>query len=350
MAVEPEDDDLELELEDEVAEPDGQEGSEEQDPEEGENVDIEIEPDPLYGKPNWKEDPANKLKSEGDDDYGRRAKKRIDELVATGSELKRQLDQARAEQQETIRAFKAMQKKNAELEKKLRTGSVATLEKSAEAEERALTVAQRDWKEALSVGDVDKAAEAQRKIAEAAANVGRLRDRIAERKEEAERPEEEQKAEPQIPQPKQIQQAPQQAPQVSPLTVDWFNRNPWFNPRGGDKMSDFAIACHWAIKAKGVPEGSEQYFRMLDKSLQTKFPDKFGISKSDATPPPARRVSERADGTKRVGGKIKLTKSQLMTAAALGLYDPEKGENDPKNKAQLARYYREILALEKGKE
>ena len=114
-----------------------------------------------------------------------------------------------------------------------------------------------------------------------------------------------------------VQTAPQtQAPKVDAKTLAWQERNGWF---GVDrKKTAYAIGVHEELVGEGVPAGSDEYFKRLDRDLAERFPEQ-GASNVDA---PSQRASSNvvAPATRSTAPKkIVLSKTQVSIAKRLGV-------------------------------
>lgn len=304
LLPEKEEDDQEVVLEDKKPEKKAKGGKEE------EELQIEVEDDPLYAKPNWKEDPAKKIDAKGDDDYSKRVSKRVGDLKAVATELKRQHDQKDRELAEAIRFAQNLQRQNTELTKKATTGNFVALERDVAAEEANAALAEREYNDALSAGDAGKAAAANSKVADAKAKAIYTKRELAQAKAAYEA------------EPKREAAQPERQQFVAPPSsrVQWFKSNPWFNPQGGDELSDHALRTHNKLYADGVALDSPEYFKEIGKSMADKFPDSFKSArpKSPVTPNGAGRAQSKQDNNGSVN-KVVLSKAQVAMAAKLGL-------------------------------
>jgi hypothetical protein len=293
--------------------------------EEVEEPEIEVVKDT---KKKWSKDPMEVVGEDDDDDYSKSVKKRIGKLRASATELARQRDQEAQEKNELLAFAKAQSERLASLEAQLSNN----LSKSIKTQEDSLTQlaksAQAEYKQALLTGNADQIAEAHEKLTEVKVNLAQLRLQSENRTIEIENQKKltEHNA-------KQVQQNHQvQAPVVPASRVNWFQKNPWFNPSGADEKSAYAITLDRKLQAEGVEADSDEYFEAIDKGMRAKFPSAFGVKRSSVTAPTVRHPSIGSETGPIRGNKIVLTQSQMNTAKKLGLTTT----------AQLKRYAIEI--------
>jgi hypothetical protein len=298
-----------------------------------EDVEIEVEADPLYAKEDWKKDPAELIHDPDDKDYGDKVKKRIGKLTAGLTEATRQRDIKAKEYSAALEFGRQQAARIAELEARLAQESFQSLQYQAERESNSLEVAKRELREAINQGDQDRMIAAQEKLSLAAVNAERYKQQAELQKSQLQKQ----------PAPQQQQQAQQPQQQYSQKAQEWLSKNPWFNPQGGDPLSNTTIALHYQALAEGHAIDTDEYYGSLDKGLREKFPERFGVQKKPAPQPvspvtPSARVAPVQTNVVS-GGKIKLTQAQVNYAKSIGMDTP----------AKLKRFALEVAALEKGK-
>ena len=282
-----------------------------------EEVTVEIADDPLYKKPDWKTDPAANVEDTNDKDYGQQVQKRINRLRASLSEAAKQRDKASAEREESLNLARAYQQKIASLEHQLASGTAMYIERQADTEDAHSKLHESALKAALIAGDPDKIAQAQSDLATARAKATQYRGAAEFRKAQIQAP-------PPAPQPVQQRQASDES------LTRWQTDNPWFNT--DQEMTEAALEVHDDLAAKGVRVGSPAYYKAIDASVKTKFPDYFGeeapvtppaavvpAAKPVSVTPPATRTAVSSQANTVTNGTVKLTQSQVATATRLGL-------------------------------
>ena len=277
------------------------------------DLEVQVESDPLYKKPDWKTDPAKNLDDPTDKDYSERVQKRISRLRASLSEAAKQRDKASLERDETVRLAQAYQRKTQELERQLASGTAMYIERQADTEDANSKVAEQALKAALIAGDPDAITKAQSDLATARAKATQYRGAAEYRKST-------------VPPPVQAQQQETRQPVDEQLTR-WQNDNPWFQT--DQEMTDAAFEIHDELESKGVRIGSPAYYKSLDQQMHSKFADYFGEEDKTVAPasqpkpaavtPPAQRQSLSSQANPQKPGPIKLTQSQVATATRLGL-------------------------------
>ena len=292
-----------------------------------EEIEIEVVKDT---KKKWSKDPMEVVGEDNDDDYSKSVKKRIGKLRASATELARQRDQEAQEKNEILAFAKSQAERLSALEAKLSSNLTKSIKNQEDSFTQIAKSAQAEYKQALLTGNADQIAEAHEKLTDAKVNLAQLRRQaedqatlIETQKQEAE---------------KQAQQVQTKSkPPSAPVSrINWFQKNPWFNPSGADEKSAYAIALDRKLQAEGVEADSDEYFEGIDKGMRSKFPSAFGVKRSPVTAPAVRQASRGSENSPIRGNKIALTESQMKRAKTLGL---------DKNPAALKRYAIEIMKV-----
>jgi hypothetical protein len=174
------------------------------------------------------------------------------------------------------------------------------------------------YREALSVGDYDKAAEAQEAMATNAARLLQIESGYSEMEARARAP---------APPPAPADPVEAFAGQLSPRSADWIRRNPdcVTNPRLQQKM----IGAHTMAIADGLQPDSDAYFAAIEQSLGMRASAQAQAAQADpisdagqAAPrrsaPPAAPVSRSgAPGTP--ANTVRLTAEEVDVARSLGM-------------------------------
>ena len=205
------------------------------------------------------------------------------------------------------------------------TNAIETVKQNAD-------VLKTNYREAMSVGDFDRAAEVQHAMATNAAKLLQL--------EQGKRAMESQ--------PKQT--APEQyrssdpvealASQLSPRSADWVRRNPQCvtDPRLYQKM----IAAHNLAVADGYAPDTDDYFEKIESTLEInrrEAPVQEDAMAEAAKPvqrrssPPAAPVTRSGNGTGSNSNRVRLTSDEREMASMMGMTDQEYA----KNKLQLQK-------------
>lgn len=282
------------------------------------DVEIEVEEDPLYKKPDWKTDPATNVEDPNDADYGPKVQKRINKLRASLSEAAKQRDRAAKEREDAINLSRAQLARIQELERTLTNGTTSFIETQAEREEANARLAEQSLRQALVVGDADAIARANSDLATARAKQAQLKSAVEFRR--SQMPAQQQ---PQLLQrPPQVQQ--QQAQPTDQRYEGWVGKNPWF--QSDQEMTEAALEHHDHLAANGVRVGSDTYYQQIDRKMRELFPDNFPgerVARTKTAPATALAPSSRQATTQQTNGanpsRVKLTPTQVVTAQRLGL-------------------------------
>lgn len=205
------------------------------------------------------------------------------------------------------------------------TNAIETVKQNAD-------VLKTNYREAMSVGDFDRAAEVQHAMATNAAKLLQL----------------EQGKQAMESQPKQT--APEQyrssdpvealASQLSPRSADWVRRHPQYvtDPRLYQKM----VAAHNLAAADGYALDTDDYFEQIESTLKInrrEAPVQEDAMAEAAKPvqrrssPPAAPVTRSGNGTGSNSNRVRLTSDEREMASMMGMTDQEYA----KNKLQLQK-------------
>ena len=205
------------------------------------------------------------------------------------------------------------------------TNAIETVKQNAD-------VLKTNYREAMSVGDFDRAAEVQHAMATNAAKLLQL----------------EQGKQAMESRPKQT--APEQyrssdpvealASQLSPRSADWVRRNPQCvtDPRLYQKM----VAAHNLAVADGYAPDTDDYFEQIESTLKInrrEAPVQEDAMAEAAKPvqrrssPPAAPVTRSGNGTGSNSNRVRLTSDEREMASMMGMTDQEYA----KNKLQLQK-------------
>ena len=162
-------------------------------------------------------------------------------------------------------------------------------------------------KQAIDMNDVDGQIEAQRMLASLAVENERLRVQKTRREELRQNP----------PAPTPAYAPPAPSVQPDPKAQAWADRNEWF---GADEvMTLAAFNFHKKlVENEGYDPSGEDYYRELDRRIQTEFPHKFkAAAPRKAAPSPV--ASARGTSSAPSRRQISLSPSQVAIAKRLGV-------------------------------
>jgi hypothetical protein len=182
-----------------------------------------------------------------------------------------------------------------------------------------------NYREAMSMGDYDSAADIQAEMSANAAKLLQL--------EQGKQALENQPRQP-APQPYVADPVEALASQLSPRSADWVRRNPQFatDPRLYQKM----IAAHNLAMADEIPADSDDYFNAIEDTLRIRRQDNSRDydAMADAAKPTQRRSAPPAAPVSRSGGgggsrpnRVTLTPAERDIASAMGMTLEEYGHN-----------------------
>lgn len=129
-------------------------------------------------------------------------------------------------------------------------------------------------------------------------------------------------------------------PKLVRLANQWMERNPWYDPNGGDEDSQIAKVVDNKLAAEGWDPTSEEYWEEFDRRLQQRLPSRYT---GDQEEQPRRRPRSVVTGSGREsqtsrGNTFVLEPEQVRAMKEAGLWDnPETRNRMIKRYAEQAR-------------
>lgn len=295
---------------------------------EDDELQIEIEDDTPASDRGHKPMPkevVQQIEADELEEYSEKAKERLKQLKKVYHDERREKEAALREQQEAIRIAQQILEENKKLRATMVTGEkeyISTMQYAAETD---LEMAKRKYREAYDSGDSDQIANAQQGLTEATLRMDKaknFRPTIQTEENDVKLP--------------QIQEQPKQAPDGK--FVDFSERNSaWF--RKDPEMTQAAYGLHEKLAQQYGQQyiGTDDYYQRIENTIRKRFPEAFPNSADDedsAESKPQRKATTVVASAKRSTApkQIKLTASQLALSKKLKL-TPE-------------QYAREVLKLE----
>jgi hypothetical protein len=271
-------------------------------------IEIEIEddtPEEDRGRQPMPKEIVQDLEQDELEEYDAAAKEKLKQLKKVWHDERRAKEQAHREQQEAVALAKRLYDENQKLRSAYTTGEKEYISTAQQAAQYEVESAKRAYKEAYEAGDTDGVIEAQERL-----NLAQLKHiRASNLKETTLQPSEDvvqqYHEQPQSQQP--------QTPQLSPKTIAWAERNPWY---GQDRvMTSAAYGVHLDLVEKGYTVDSDEYYSALDKTVHKMFGEYFGEQPKATKPKTVVAPATRSTSS----NKIKLSQSQVQLAKKLGL-------------------------------
>jgi hypothetical protein len=304
-------------------------------PLEDDTINIEIEDDTPPEDRNQQPMPADKVKEledatdeEEENMPHRSQKERLQQYKKVWNDERRAKEDAQREQKAALDLAKRVLDENKKLKAQYFEGEKTYIQTVQNQTETHVSMAKREYKEALESGDADQVVEAQAKLSEAT---------YAAQQAKQFRPTALQEDQNEV----QIQQVEQQRPRIDAKTQDWFDANPWYGTKKA--MSSFAVGIHEELMDEYGKDivGTDQYYKRIDQTMRKKFPEYFELDgdsntvepKENQTPQRTKPSTVVAPATRSTSSKkVSLKASQMALIKKLGL-SPE-------------QYSREVLKLE----
>jgi hypothetical protein len=186
------------------------------------------------------------------------------------------------------------------------------------------------YKEALAIGDYDKAADLQEAMTENKVRQFELRkghDYMKAQRESARR-------EP----PPPVDPVEALASKMSPRSADWVRRNPDYAK--DQRLFQKMLAAHQMVTADGIPPDTEEYFEAIETTLKMRKPPQRveraeeDDAMSEAAKPAQKRAAPPAAPVSRSGtpgnarsNAIRLTRAEVEAAADIGMTPEEYYKN-----------------------
>lgn len=129
-------------------------------------------------------------------------------------------------------------------------------------------------------------------------------------------------------------------PKLVRLANQWMERNPWYDPNGGDEDSQIAKVVDNKLAAEGWDPTSEEYWDEFDRRLQQRLPSRYTADQDEQPRRKPRSVvtgSGRESQTSR-GNSFVLEPEQVQAMKEAGFWDnPEVRNRMIKRYAEQAR-------------
>ena len=248
-----------------------------------------------------------------------------DPVEDTLDALKKQLEEERKGRQEALRRASEAEQSAYAAQGEVQDTSLHLVSNAIDTVRQNNNILKSNYREAMSLGDFDTAADIQ---AEMSANAARLL-QLEQGKQALEN-------QPRQPAPKPYQADPVEAlaSQLSPRSADWVRRNPQYatDPRLYQKM----IAAHNLAMADDIPADSDDYFDAIEDTLRMRRQDNSRNydAMADAAKPTQRRSAPPAAPVSRSGGgggskpdRVTLSAAEREMASMMGMTIDEYGRN-----------------------
>lgn len=254
------------------------------------------------GRSPMKEPPADPTQEELEG-YSESVRTRIKHFTKGYHEERRAKEAAIREKEEAFRIANAAVQENQRLQGSLSQNQSALVEQAKLALTAQAEAAKKKLKEAMEAFDADAQIEATQELTSANAKLEQIHNfRPAP-----------------VQTPKPVVQTPQ-TQQLDPKLQAWTEKNTWFGE--DEEATGYALALHQKLLKEGVANGSDEYYRRIDASMQKRFPDVVGVGDDDGAgaPPPRARTNIVAPATRSTAPrKIVLTSTQVSLAKRLGV-------------------------------
>ena len=248
-----------------------------------------------------------------------------DPVDNTLENLKEQLEAERKARQEAQRRASEAEYSAYEAKGEVQDTSLHLVSNAIDTVLQNNNILKANYREAMSMGDYDTAADIQSEMSSNAAKLLQL-----EQGKQALESQPRQAA----PTPYVSDPVEALASQLSPRSADWVRRNPQFatDPRLYQKM----LAAHNLAMADDIPADSDDYFEAIEDTLRIRRQDNSGDydAMADAAKPTQRRSAPPAAPVSRSGGgggskpnRVTLTAAEREMASMMGMTPEEYGRN-----------------------
>lgn len=133
-------------------------------------------------------------------------------------------------------------------------------------------------------------------------------------------------------------------PKLVRLANQWMERNPWYDPNGGDEDSQIAKIVDNKLAAEGWDPSSEDYWEEFDRRLQQRLPSRYTDEQDEQ---PRRRprsvvTSSGRESQNSRGNTFVLEPDQVRAMKEAGLWD------DPVTRNRMIKRYAEQARNNRG--
>lgn len=256
---------------------------------------------------------VDELEADELEDYSEKVKIRLKQMKKVWHDERREKEQARREQQESISFAQRLLDENKRLKSTLSEGEKTLVGSYKSTAELEMVAARRAYKEAYEAGDADKVVEAQEKLATAGYRLEQIKNyRPTVQPTETD---------------VQVPQTTAQPVRLDHKTAAWQERNPWWGT--DEEMTSLALGYHQKLEKQYGKDfvGTDEYWQSVDNTMRRRFPEYFGdnekttsgsgktVSRTETKPATVVAPASRSTSSK----KIVLKQSQLNIAKRLGL-------------------------------
>jgi len=226
---------------------------------------------------------------------------RLAHLSKARHEERRAKERAERELQEAVSIAQRILAENESLKSNAGNSQKLILDQAATVAAREMAEAKRAYKEAYEAGNSDALVDAQEAITAAKLKTDRIEIARQRALQETKNP---------------VQNVPTPPPPAREVPVDekalrWKERNGWFNQ--DREMTGFALAVHERlVDEEGIDPRSDAYYERIDSRMREKFPEKFSSNpkRSNVVAPATRSTAPK---------KVVLKQSQVSLAKRLGI-------------------------------
>jgi hypothetical protein len=261
-----------------------------------EKIEIEVQddtPEEDRNRKPMKEAPAD-VSEEELEQYSDSVKKRIQHFTKGYHEERRSKEAALREREEAIALAQNLVEENKRLQGSLGQGQAALLDQAKKVVSSEIEDARRKYKAAYESGDADGLVAAQEELTSAKIKFDRVNNFKPAPLQEV----------------KPVVQTPQ-APVVDTKARAWQDENPWFG--SDDEMTAVALTVHKKLVESKIDPTSDEYYEKINSRVRQLFPDAFTSEKPKKSTVVASATRSTAPR------KIVLTQSQVNIAKRLGV-------------------------------
>lgn len=278
--------------------------------------------------------------------YSEAVQKRISKLRFDFHEAERKATAEGDRASEAIRFAQGAAAENQRLRDVVNRSSASLIETMKGANTAEMVAARAAYKDAHESGDSALLLDAQEKLARVAAEGVQLEAHTPTAPPAGEAPAPAAGAAPAA-QQQHVQPNGQQPQPVDPKFTAWLGDNAsWFQKKGNEEMTQFAIGVHHSLVAQNIHPQSDEYYEKIDARLRVVYPDSFskeegagdeeivteiipngGQGRQGKAPAPTRTGGNVVAAATRTGGPtrrtVELTASQVALARRIGVTPEE---------------------------
>lgn len=259
--------------------------------------------------------------------YSAGVQKRIRQFTRKLRGLERRAGRVEAENQEAVRVIQTQQEQLKQMRELIANGEKQYVAAATAAANATLAQARAEYRQALESGEAEKIAEANEKVAAAAAQLAQ----VSNYRPVAPQIEANLNALDAQVKARMAAAATDAVPAADPYAMAWMAKNPWFNSKRPNDvaMRNYAIEFAKRLEAEGLDPIADhkEYYSEINAEMRRRFPERFRKAQpkpnagkpNPGNRPPVAGAASRAGKNGAPGAKIQVPARMVRLAQKLGI-------------------------------